>query len=497
MGFTPHTPPPCHAKPPSSNKCAKKQKPKKKEKKEFKSDKAEAIDEFEVEKQRFLSSLPRFNNHSIIACGFESRLRIGYQNDEGDDDELPLSGWDCLCAVSNGIPDEKISVYAISRRGVWWSGKKHLQEKILMRNFPALEVALLSFNMVMMWSNSGKGYVIEYYDWIFKCSRISVWALQRFQEGAVVVLDLMFGIYINIIRMKCAASVKGKSSAEEEPLLHDVDLEDRLNDSQEIASSFSHSMTFNNIHPVLEQGVKKQLDFQDLLPLPPDMNPSLCHDTLRMSWEAQQITNCSNASLTKAIWSAYGWPYFCLGLLKFYFFADLSFGLAECLCSLPLQISIALYLLYTQVNFAFLSEVAITVLLIPDDETKEGRVELTVYKTYAAFSGWFIAGLVLLSAVLMQASRNGNDLWLSYWVDMTRTKSGPDYTLSFYVTPRGRILNRLSSDLYTIDGSLPFILNILLANCVRILGTAVVLDQTAPHLSNHLSTSDEEDDFIH
>ncbi|KAL9250967.1 ABC transporter C family member 13-like protein [Drosera capensis] len=159
------------------------------------------------------------------------------------------------------------------------------------------------------------------------------------------------------------------------------------------------------------------------------------------------------------------------------------------------------------------------------EERKEGRVELTVYKTYAAFSGWFIAGLVLLSAVLMQASRNGNDLWLSYWVDMTRTKSGPDSTLSFYVvilglfclansiltlvrsfsfafgglqaavrvhntllhklvdasvqffdrTPRGRILNRLSSDLYTIDDSLPFILNILLANCVGILGTAVVL----------------------
>ncbi|GKV26959.1 hypothetical protein SLEP1_g36168 [Rubroshorea leprosula] len=42
-------------------------------------------------------------------------------------------------------------------------------------------------------------------------------------------------------------------------------------------------------------------------------------------------------------------------------------------------------------------------------------------------------------------------------------------------TPCGRILNRFSSDLYVIDDSLPFILNILLANFVGLLGIAVVL----------------------
>jgi len=34
---------------------------------------------------------------------------------------------------------------------------------------------------------------------------------------------------------------------------------------------------------------------------------------------------------------------------------------------------------------------------------------------------------------------------------------------------------RLSSDLYTIDDSLPFILNILLANFVGLLGIAIIL----------------------
>lgn len=70
--------------------------------------------------------------------------------------------------------------------------------------------------------------------------------------------------------------------------------------------------------------------------------------------------------------------------------------------------------------------------------------------------------------------------------------------LFFDRTPRGRIINRfdlilvslqisiglisshtffcrLSSDLYTIDDSLPFILNILLANFVGLLGVAIVL----------------------
>ncbi|XP_019052127.1 PREDICTED: ABC transporter C family member 13 isoform X2 [Nelumbo nucifera] len=156
---------------------------------------------------------------------------------------------------------------------------------------------------------------------------------------------------------------------------------------------------------------------------------------------------------------------------------------------------------------------------------KEGKVEFTVYKNYAASSGWPIAIIICLSAVLMQASRNGNDLWLSHWVDSTTASHKTNYSTSFYLiilcifcvanslltlirafsfafgglraairvhnkllnklinapvyffdqTPTGRILNRMSSDLYTIDDSLPFILNILLANFVGLLGIAIVL----------------------
>lgn len=40
----------------------------------------------------------------------------------------------------------------------------------------------------------------------------------------------------------------------------------------------------------------------------------------------------------------------------------------------------------------------------------------------------------------------------------------------FDITPLGRILNRFSSDTYTIDDSLPFILNILLAQLAGLIG---------------------------
>jgi ATP-binding cassette, subfamily C (CFTR/MRP), member 10 len=40
----------------------------------------------------------------------------------------------------------------------------------------------------------------------------------------------------------------------------------------------------------------------------------------------------------------------------------------------------------------------------------------------------------------------------------------------FDITPLGRILNRFSSDTYTIDDSLPFILNILLAQLFGLIG---------------------------
>ncbi|NXB32529.1 MRP7 protein, partial [Eulacestoma nigropectus] len=54
-------------------------------------------------------------------------------------------------------------------------------------------------------------------------------------------------------------------------------------------------------------------------------------------------------------------------------------------------------------------------------------------------------------------------------------------TVTFFdTTPTGRILNRFSSDLYCVDDSLPFILNIFLANIYGLLGVLVIMTYGIP-----------------
>ena len=52
----------------------------------------------------------------------------------------------------------------------------------------------------------------------------------------------------------------------------------------------------------------------------------------------------------------------------------------------------------------------------------------------------------------------------------------------FDTTPLGRVLNRFSSDMYSADDSLPFVLNILLANVFGLLGMLVVMTYGLPWL---------------
>ncbi|XP_057825504.2 ABC transporter C family member 13 isoform X1 [Cryptomeria japonica] len=163
--------------------------------------------------------------------------------------------------------------------------------------------------------------------------------------------------------------------------------------------------------------------------------------------------------------------------------------------------------------------------IFEEEARKEGRVEYHVYRNYAEFASWLIVITIFIATFLMQLSRNGNDFWLSHWVDITLKNPHDPQSISFLLgvltaiatcnsfftlarafsfafgglraaihvhnillnkiiyapvsffdrNPRGRILNRFSSDQYTIDDSLPFISNILLANFFSLLGIIVVL----------------------
>lgn len=39
------------------------------------------------------------------------------------------------------------------------------------------------------------------------------------------------------------------------------------------------------------------------------------------------------------------------------------------------------------------------------------------FSAYGAFTGWWLIAIILMSTTLMQATQNGGDLWLTYWVD--------------------------------------------------------------------------------
>uniref|UniRef100_A0A3P8Q616 ATP-binding cassette, sub-family C (CFTR/MRP), member 10 n=1 Tax=Astatotilapia calliptera TaxID=8154 RepID=A0A3P8Q616_ASTCA len=200
------------------------------------------------------------------------------------------------------------------------------------------------------------------------------------------------------------------------------------------------------------------------------------------------------------------------------------------------------------------------------EQKQVGRLAWRVYQTYWAAVGGVLASCVLVSLLLMQASKNVSDWWLSYWISELkhngstgnndsslpafssphlllfspgRSSVPSDYmflsndidadvkfyltvygsiavantvftalraflfaygvmcaasaihnrllnqvfktTMAFFdTTPLGRILNRFSSDLYSVDDSLPFVLNILLANIFGLLGMLVVISYGLP-----------------
>nr|XP_038033034.1 multidrug resistance-associated protein 7 isoform X1 [Anas platyrhynchos] len=207
-------------------------------------------------------------------------------------------------------------------------------------------------------------------------------------------------------------------------------------------------------------------------------------------------------------------------------------------------------------------------LLRKEEEKKEGAVAFQVYKAYWLAVGSCLALSILFSLLLMQASRNISDWWLSHWIssisqtpntsvtvcaaslpsvelllfstvglvspiqalDTAPVPSNASADVNFYLmvygsiaganslftifraflfaygtiraavvihnrllqrvvkatvtffdtTPTGRILNRFSSDLYCVDDTLPFILNIFLANMYGLLGMLVIITYGLP-----------------
>ena len=149
-----------------------------------------------------------------------------------------------------------------------------------------------------------------------------------------------------------------------------------------------------------------------------------------------------------------------------------------------------------------------------------GAVSWDTYKSYL-FSGKVLFLITIISLLLMQASRNFSDIWLSIWANNSSNGKDSSFFLSIYMEivvfctvmcgirsfafaafgigacvvlhdgligsvmhwpfkkflriPQSIVLNRTTSDLARIDESLPFILNILLAQVFGLIGVFAVL----------------------
>uniref|UniRef100_A0A9J7Z181 ATP-binding cassette sub-family C member 10 n=1 Tax=Cyprinus carpio carpio TaxID=630221 RepID=A0A9J7Z181_CYPCA len=157
-----------------------------------------------------------------------------------------------------------------------------------------------------------------------------------------------------------------------------------------------------------------------------------------------------------------------------------------------------------------------------EEQKQMGKLSWAVYRSYWRAVGGCMALAVLLSLFLMQASKNVSDWWLSHWIsnmkdNMTQfhapdrgseTSGNMSSELKFYMTVYGSLAaantvftaaraflfaygaicaatvihKRLLSSyiIHIVDDSLPFVLNILLANVFGLLGMLIVMSYGMP-----------------
>lgn len=70
-------------------------------------------------------------------------------------------------------------------------------------------------------------------------------------------------------------------------------------------------------------------------------------------------------------------------------------------------------------------------------EEESYGVEITIFifdlfcRAYGGFVGWSVIATIVISISLMQATRNGSDVWLTHWVDNVDDAGGQ--SLQFYL----------------------------------------------------------------
>ncbi|ETN05307.1 hypothetical protein PPTG_23495 [Phytophthora nicotianae INRA-310] len=180
-----------------------------------------------------------------------------------------------------------------------------------------------------------------------------------------------------------------------------------------------------------------------------------------------------------------------------------------------------------------LSEVGMEAQLMTDEDRSVGDVAWQVYKTWImAFGGIFAGLVVIIIFIATQCVNLLSTWWLSFWSEHSQPKDGPAnkesemfyvyiymalnlaYAVALYIraittykgglraskslfqnllarilraptsffdtTPTGRIVNRLSKDVYTVDESIPATWSMLLNTFISVLVTLATISYVTP-----------------
>jgi ATP-binding cassette subfamily C (CFTR/MRP) protein 10 len=168
--------------------------------------------------------------------------------------------------------------------------------------------------------------------------------------------------------------------------------------------------------------------------------------------------------------------------------------------------------------------------LTAEEHREAGQIKLHVLCSYFRFVGVALIAALLLAMIAMQVSRNFSDGWLATWTSDNSSSSSSSNRSSTFIklflviaavnsaltfvraflfaygglrgarrlynklmdrvlycgvaffdaSPLGRILCRFSTDVFAVDEQLPFMSNILLAQCFGLLGALVVISWSMP-----------------
>eukprot|EP00753_Platysulcus_tardus_P003847 PLAT12496.16.p1 GENE.PLAT12496.16~~PLAT12496.16.p1 ORF type:complete len:1587 (+),score=934.98 PLAT12496.16:2689-7449(+) len=77
------------------------------------------------------------------------------------------------------------------------------------------------------------------------------------------------------------------------------------------------TVTFSWMSPIMATGYLRQLRYSDLFPIRPSESAAAVAERLRVAWARQMERGEENASLARALWSAFGGTFACAGLFKF------------------------------------------------------------------------------------------------------------------------------------------------------------------------------------